>query len=128
LTLKDALKVWIKERKPHKGVETAATREVERFIQLAGDNPLSEATRIQARSYRDALTARGAAPGSIATYIAYRRTIFAHAMREELLDRRTNPFSGLKIERNKSEEEERKPIARDKCLTILNDSLAHGAD
>jgi integrase len=128
VTMRDALKLWLEERKPTKPARDGATRVVEQFGVIANDTPLHLLTRSQARRYRDSLVAAGTAPGTIETYISYLRTIFENAMREELIPERANPFSALKIERNKTAEEEREPIPREKCLEILKTSLAHGFD
>jgi len=128
VTLKDALKVWLDERRPTESVRSGAARVVEQFSASVGDAPMASVTRSQARRYRDSLVAAGTAPGSIATYLAYLRTVFEHAIKEELIAERVNPFAALKVERDKAAEEDRLPIPREVCMAILKESLAPGFD
>jgi integrase len=128
VSLQDALKLWIEERKPAKVARAGATRVVGHFAVVAGDTPLHMLTRAQARQYRDSLVKAGTAPGTIETYISYLRTVYENAIREQLIEDRINPFSALKIERSKFAEEERNPIPREKCLAILKETLTHGFD
>jgi len=128
VTLNDALKEWLKERRPSPSAESAAKRVVKQFTTLIDGAPLDAITRLQARQYRDGLVAAGSAPGTIETYLAHLRTIFAHALTEGLIPERTNPFTAIRVERDKAPEDERLPIPRDNCLAILRESLAKGFD
>jgi hypothetical protein len=128
ISFTEAFKLWTKERKPTNSAERGAGRVVGQFVAMVGDTPLDTVTRDQARRYRDALVKAGTAPGSIETYIAYLRAVYDTAIAEGLIEDRVNPFSKLKIERDRTKEEAREPIPRTDCLGILAQSLADGFD
>jgi len=128
VTLEDAVKAWLKERKPTASVRDGATRVVKQFATLVGDTPLDAITRVQARKYADSLVAAGTAPGTISTYLSYLRIVFTSAINEQLIDDRVNPFAALRVHNDKAPEEDRLPIPRDTCITILREALAHGFD
>ncbi len=129
VTFTDALKLWVRERRPTSQAERGARRVVKQFDVLTGGTPLARVTRLQARKYRDALVSSGTAPGSIQTYISYLRSVFNMAIKEEMLDdKKANPFVELLVERDKAEVEDRAPIPRTACLEVLQQALADGYD
>ncbi len=129
VTLSAAFDLWVRECKPSKQAERGANRIVKQFSTIVPESiDISLITRLQARRYRDSLIAGGAAPGSISTYISYLRTIFNTAMSEELINDKSNPFAEIKVEKDKSQMEEREPIPRDICIDILSQSLKDGFD
>ena len=64
-------------------------------VQLFGDKDISQVTEAEARTFRDALIARGLRPTTIQKRLQHSRTIFAEAVREGLLQK--NPFQEIRF-------------------------------
>ena len=119
LTLKDALKLYLKTRKLDRKAELERNRIMDDLIShLRGDRPIEDVTRIEARSYMDKLINTGQAAGTVNKQLGFLQAMFTTAYRE-MESAKANPWAGLKVDDGELDKEKRNPFTLQQAKAVI---------